>query len=106
MANETKLAWFELEASMFPKNVQEALAKATAARKMASEATAAVDTLLQTFAPRIQVPVVDGDKVTGKRALLATGESMVISHRFGKLSVAATLAETKKAKASKVAQLA
>ncbi len=101
MANETKLAWFDLSADMFPKEVQAALAKASEARKVAAAATVAADTLLQTFAPRIQVPNLTG----GQRPLLGTGESMVISHRFGKLSVAATVKEERKAKSEKSAQL-
>ena len=101
MANETKLAWFELEASMFPQAVQDALETAATARQLAAEATKEADDMLQTFAPRIQVPNLTG----GQRPLLAKGESMVISHRFGKLSVAATVVEQKKAKAEKQASL-
>lgn len=101
MANE-KLSWFELNASMFPQKVQDALATAAAARQEAAIATKAADDMLQTFAPRIQVPNLTG----GQRKLLAEGETMVISHRFGKLSVAATKAETKKAKSEKAASLA
>lgn len=102
MANDIKLAWFDLDPAMFPKAVQEALNKAADARKRAAEATKAADDMLQGFAARIQVPNVTG----GQRALLATGESMVISHRFGKLSVAATTTEKPKAKSAKSASLA
>ncbi len=102
MVNAVKLAWFELSADMFPKEVQAALAKAAKAREEAAKATKAADDMLQTFAGRIQVPNLTG----GQRALLGQGESMVISHRFGKLSVAATTAEKKKASTAKAATLA
>jgi hypothetical protein len=96
MANEVKLNWVELDAAMFPKEVQAALSKASAARKIAADATKVADDMLQTFATRIQVPNLTGTPVP----LLSAGQSMVISHRFGKLTVAAT-DETKKAKTVK-----
>jgi hypothetical protein len=97
-----KLAWFDLDAAMFPKEVKAQLDKAAEARKVAAIETKKADDMIQTFAPRIQVPNLTG----GQRKLLSDGESMVISHRFGKLSVAATTTEKKKAKAEKAATLA
>ncbi len=94
-----KLKWHELNASMFPKNVQDAIAAARNARKVAAELTAKADELLQGFAPRIQVPNLTGTMV----ALVQDGHGMVISHRFGKLTVAsAPKGEAKTAKSNAV----
>jgi hypothetical protein len=95
MATELKLKWHELNAEMFPKNVQQAIAEARIARQKAAELTAAADKLIQTFAGRIQVPNLTGTMVP----LVSDGLEMVISHRFGKLTVAA--APKSAAKASK-----
>jgi hypothetical protein len=91
MANEVKLKWHELNAEMFPKNVQQAIADARKARQAAAELTAKADELLQSFAGRIQVPNLTGNMVP----LVTDGLSMVISHRFGKLTVAAAPKEEK-----------
>jgi hypothetical protein len=99
MANETKLAWHELSADMFPKNVQDAIAAARKARQTAAELTATADKLLQTFAPRIQVPNMTGTMVP----LVQPGHEMVISHRFGKLTVASAPKGAEKANKSKAA---
>lgn len=99
MATETKLKWHELDASIFPKEVQAAIAKAREARKVAAELTAKADEMLQTFAPRIQVPNLTGTMVP----LVQDGHAMVISHRFGKLTVAsAPKGEAKSVKSAAV----
>lgn len=101
MVNELKLKWHELSPAMFPKAVQEAIALATLARQDAAKATKAVDDLLQGFAGRIQVPNLTGTMVP----LVTDGTEMVISHRFGKLTVAAA-PKTAKAAAKTNAVLA
>jgi len=94
MANELKLKWHELSPEMFPKNVQEAITKARVARQNAAILTAAADQLIQGFASRIAV---EGVK------LLGNDQEMVISHRFGKLTVAAAPKSEAKASKSKAA---
>ncbi len=99
MAEQLKLKWHELDAAMFPKDVQAAIAKAREARKVAAELTGAADKLIQGYAARIQVPNLTGTMV----ALVQDGHGMVISHRFGKLTVAsAPKGEAKTAKSNAV----
>ncbi len=99
MANELKLKWHELNAEMFPKDVQQAIALARECRKEASLMTAKADALIQAYAPRIQVPNLTGNMVP----LVQDGHGMVISHRFGKLTVAsAPKGEAKTAKSNAV----
>lgn len=99
MAYDVKLTWHELSPDMFPKEVQALGEKARKSRQQAAADTAAYDAAIQSFAPRIQVPNLTGNMVP----LINVGYEMVISHRFGKLTVAATVkGKAKTAKTSAV----
>lgn len=91
-----KLKWHSLDPAIFPANVQKAITHARDARAVAAKATDEASKMIQTFAPRIAV---EGVKV------LQEGEVLVVSFRFGKLTVASAPAIAKSKSSGKAAAL-